>query len=65
MTTVAAEELPVQLACRPLSVAESGNYEWRSRPPSSAGRPSCVPDRTDPCRAQRLTRHLRCPQGPR
>ena len=34
-------------------------------PAVSAGRPSCVADRTDPCRAQRLTGHLRCPQGPR
>lgn len=32
---MAAEGLPVQKACRPLSVAESGYYEWRSRPPSA------------------------------
>jgi transposase InsO family protein len=32
---VAAEGLPVQLACRLLSVAESGCYEWRRRPPSA------------------------------
>jgi putative transposase len=31
---MAAEGLPVQLACRLLPVAESGYYEWRSRPPS-------------------------------
>jgi putative transposase len=31
---MAAEGLPVQLACRLLAVAESGYYEWRSRAPS-------------------------------
>jgi putative transposase len=31
---MAAEGLPVQLACRLLVVAESGYYEWRSRQPS-------------------------------
>ena len=33
--TMAAEGLPVQLACRLLSVADSGDYEWRCRPPSA------------------------------
>jgi hypothetical protein len=32
---MAAEGLPVQMACRLLSVAESGYYEWRRRPPSA------------------------------
>jgi putative transposase len=31
---MAAERLPVQLACRLLEVAESGYYAWRSRAPS-------------------------------
>ena len=31
---MAAEGLPVHLACRLLAVAESGYYEWRSRAPS-------------------------------
>ncbi len=32
---MAAEGLPVQLACGLLSVAPSGYYEWRQRPPSA------------------------------
>jgi hypothetical protein len=32
---MAAEKLPVQKARRLLEVAESGYYEWRSRPPSA------------------------------
>lgn len=32
---MAAEGLPVQLACRVLCVSESGYYDWRKRPPSA------------------------------
>ena len=31
---MAAEGLPVHMACRLLAVAGSGYYEWRSRAPS-------------------------------
>jgi hypothetical protein len=31
---MAAEGMPVQLACRLMEVAESGYYAWRSRAPS-------------------------------
>jgi transposase InsO family protein len=32
---IAAQHLPVQLACRVLGVSESGYYDWRSRRPST------------------------------
>lgn len=31
---MAAEKLPVQVACRVVGVSESGYYEWRGRAPS-------------------------------
>jgi putative transposase len=32
---MAAEAIPVQVACRVLDVSVSGDYDWRSRPPSA------------------------------
>jgi putative transposase len=32
---MAAEHIPVQVACRVLDVSESGYYAWLSRPPSA------------------------------
>ncbi len=49
---MASQRLPVQLACRVLGVAESGYYDWRSRPPSAAVAAPCLADRADPGRPQ-------------
>jgi hypothetical protein len=32
---MAAEHIPIQVACRDLSVSTSGYYAWQSRPPSA------------------------------
>ncbi len=60
---MAAEALPVQLACRVLGVSESGYYEWRPGT-VGAGDPPRLADRPDPPGPRRLPRHLRLPAGP-
>jgi putative transposase len=42
INVMAAEELPIQSACRILDVSESGFYAWPIRPPSEARHPSRV-----------------------
>ncbi len=65
IATMAAEGLPVQVACRLLSVAQSGYYAWRSRPPSArAVRHAWLTDQIRAVHnASRGT--LRHPAGPR
>src|SRR4029450_12956505 len=41
---MAAEGIPVGVACRVLSVSVSGYYDWRSRPPAARTvRHACLP----------------------
>jgi len=62
---MATEGLPVQLACRLRPVAESGLPRMAITATVPARDSTCLADRTDPCRAFRVSGHLRCPARPR
>jgi hypothetical protein len=60
---MAAEAIPVQVACRVLDVSVSGYYAWRSRPPSQrAIRHAWLTDLILQIHQSR-PRHLRRPPG--
>jgi putative transposase len=61
---MAAEHIPVEVACRVLDVSTSGYHPWRARPPSQRSVRHAWPGRVDRPGAPGLPRHLWCASRP-